>query len=87
MATRALKADFNIPPTAGLGLISEGGLAVVIIMNFSFLYPSLSDYLVTIITLSMFTNEIIGPKLMLWQFENPEPIGQDRDQITNKTRV
>jgi Kef-type K+ transport system membrane component KefB len=84
VATRTLKADFTIPPTAGLGLISEGGLAVAIIMNFSFLYPSLSDYLVTIIIPSMFINEIIGPKLMLLQFENSEPRGRDQHQIIIK---
>ncbi|MGM0383160.1 MAG: cation:proton antiporter [Thermodesulfobacteriota bacterium] len=83
-ATRSFKADFNIPPTVGLGLIAEGGLAVAIIINFSFLYPSLSDYLVTIIILSMFINEIISPKLVLLQFDSPEPKEIDNNRITNK---
>lgn len=87
MATRTLKADFNIPSTAGLGLISEGGLAVAIIMNFSCLYPSLSDYLVTIVIISMFINEIIGPKLMLLQFDNPQQIALNQHQTTNTRRA
>ncbi len=86
VATRAFEANFHIPPTAGLGIISEGGLAVAIIINFSFLYPWLSDYLVTIIILSMFLNEIISPKLILLQFENPEPVEFGYNQAVNKDK-
>jgi Kef-type K+ transport system membrane component KefB len=73
-ATRTFKSDFNVPAASGLGLLSEGGFAVAIIINFSLLYPALSDYLVTVILLSMFVNEILSPKLILSLFENPEPI-------------
>ena len=73
-ATRAFKSDFDVPAYAGLGLLSEGGFAVAIIINFSLLYPSLSDYLVTVIILSMFVNEILSPKLILSLFENPKPV-------------
>ena len=73
-ATRAFKSDFNVPAASGLGLLSEGGFAVAIIINFSLLYPSLSDYLVTVIIVSMFVNEILSPKLILSQFEDPEPV-------------
>jgi Kef-type K+ transport system membrane component KefB len=73
-ATRAFKSDFDVPAASGLGLLSEGGFAVAIIINFSLLYPSLSDYLVTVIIISMFVNEILSPKLILSQFENPEPV-------------
>jgi Kef-type K+ transport system membrane component KefB len=72
-ATRAFKSDFDVPAAAGLGLLSEGGFAVAIIVNFSLLYPSQSDYLVTVIIVSMFVNEIISPKLILSQFKDPEP--------------
>lgn len=73
-ATRAFKSDFDVPAASGLGLLSEGGFAVAIIINFSLLYPSLSDYLVTVIIISMFVNEILSPKLILLQFENPDPV-------------
>ena len=72
-ATRAFKSDFDVPAASGLGLLSEGGFAVAIIINFSLLYPSLSDYLVTVIIVSMFVNEILSPKLILSLFENPKP--------------
>ena len=72
-ATRAFKSDFDVPAASGLGLLSEGGFAVAIIINFSLLYPSLSDYLVTVIIVSMFVNEILSPKLILSLFENPRP--------------
>ena len=73
-ATRAFKPAFDVPVASGLGLLSEGGFAIAIIINFSLLYPSLSDYLVTVIIISMFVNEILSPKLILLQFENPEPV-------------
>jgi Kef-type K+ transport system membrane component KefB len=73
-ATRAFKPAFNVPVASGLGLLSEGGFAIAIIINFSLLYPSLSDYLVTVIIISMFVNEVLSPKLILLQFDNPEPV-------------
>jgi len=72
-ATRAFKSDFDVPAASGIGLLSEGGFAVAIIINFSLIYPSLSDYLVTVIIVSMFVNEILSPKLILSLFENPRP--------------
>ncbi len=74
-ATRLFKFDFPIPSTAGLGLLSEGGFAMAIIISFSIFYPSLSDYLVTVVILSMIANEVISPKLILGLLENPEPLG------------
>ncbi|MFW6140372.1 MAG: cation:proton antiporter [Acidobacteriota bacterium] len=74
LASRSFKSDFHIPWTAGLGLLSEGGFAVAIIISFSIFYPSLSDYLVTVVILSMIFNEIISPKLILSQLEKPKPI-------------
>jgi len=84
VAAHSFKTDFPIPATAGLGLISQGGLAVAIIINFSFLYPSLSDYTATIIIVSMFITEIISPKLILLQFENPKPLEFGTNQIRSK---
>ena len=72
-ATRVFKSDFDVPVASGLGLLSEGGFTVAIIINFSLLYPALSDYLVTVIILSIFVNEIISPKLILSLFNNPKP--------------
>ncbi len=66
-AVRLFKIDREIPSTFGLGLISEGGLAVAIIISFKILYPSLSHYLVTIVLLSMILNEFISPTLILSQ--------------------
>jgi hypothetical protein len=68
-ATKIFKTDFNTPPALGLGLLSEGGLTIAIIINFKLLYPSLSDYLMTIIILSMFVNELISPKFILYQLK------------------
>lgn len=72
-ATRVFKSASKVPAAAGIGLLSEGGFAVAIIINFSLLYPSLSDYLVTVIIVSMFVNELLSPRLILSLFENPKP--------------
>ena len=85
-ATRAFRSDFRVPAASGLGLLSEGGFAVAIVINFSLLYPALSDYLVTVIIISMFVNEILSPKLILLQFENPRPIKFERGKKKKKDR-
>jgi hypothetical protein len=73
-STRSFKCGFHVPWTSGLGLLSEGGFAVAIIISFSIFYPSLSDYLVTVIILSMILNELISPTLILSHLENPQPL-------------
>lgn len=74
VATRSFKSDFPVPWTTGLGLLSEGGFTIAIIISFSIFYPSLSDYLVTVVIISMILNEIISPKLILSQLEDPKLI-------------
>jgi len=71
-ATRIFKAEYNVPPTIGLGLISEGGLTVAILVNFQLLYPVIAGPLVTIIILSVFINELFSPWLILAQFDKKE---------------
>jgi hypothetical protein len=71
-ASRVFKPDIKVPSTLGLGLISEGGLAVAIIINFKLLYPSIGDTLVTIIILSILVNELLSPWLILFQFDKKE---------------
>jgi Kef-type K+ transport system membrane component KefB len=66
-AVRIFKTGEEIPSSFGLGLISEGGLAVAIIVNFKILYPSFANDLITIVLLSMFLNEFISPRLILSQ--------------------
>jgi hypothetical protein len=62
--SQLLKPKFDIPPLLGLGLISEGGLAVAIVINFKILYPMIGDTLITIIIVSVFLSEFLGPKLI-----------------------
>ncbi len=71
-ASRVFKPDYNVPPTLGLGLISEGGLAVAIIINFKLLYPPIGDTLVTIIILSILVNELLSPWFILSLFDKKE---------------
>lgn len=73
-ASRVFKPDYPVPPTLGLGLISEGGLAVAIIINFKLLYPAVGDSLITVIILAVFANELLSPWLILFQFEKEERV-------------
>jgi Kef-type K+ transport system membrane component KefB len=86
-ATRSFKFDFHVPWNTGLGLLSEGGFAVAIIISFSVFYPSLSDYLVTVVVISMILNEFISPKLILSLLEDPVPIDfRGQPDITKKIK-
>ena len=62
MATNIFKPQYYVPPYFGLGLISEGGLAIAIIFNFTLLHSHpIADSMVTIIVLSVLLSELAGP--------------------------
>ncbi len=71
-ATKIFRPQYSVPSHVGLGLVSEGGLVVAIIINFRFLYPSIADSLTTIVVLSVFASELISPRLILSLFKKDE---------------
>ena len=77
-ATRIFKPKYEVPAQLGLGLISEGGLAVAIIINVILLYPALSDSLITIIIFSVIINEYISPAMIVKQFGDVLHIAEDK---------
>jgi len=83
-ATRIFKPKYVVPPQLGLGMISEGGLAVAIIINVTLLYPVLSDVLITIIVLSVIVNEYISPALIVKQLGDILHLAEDRFQNVKK---
>ena len=83
-ATRIFKPKYDVPSKLGLGLISEGGLAVAIIINVTLLYPALSDPLITIIILSVIVNEYISPALIVKQFGSVLHFTEDTFQAVKK---
>lgn len=72
LATRWFKTRFQIPFGLGLGLISEGGLAVAMILDCCILIPQLSIPLISIIIVSIIINELLSPSLILAQFREVE---------------
>ncbi|MCB1192131.1 MAG: cation:proton antiporter [Leptospiraceae bacterium] len=70
VATKIFQPNYEVPKSLGLGLISEGGLAIAIIVTSKLLHPATINSLITVIILSIFVNEIIAPKLILIQFKN-----------------
>jgi len=70
VAVRLFKPQYPVPATLGLGLLSEGGLSIALILDFKLLYPMLTDTLSTIIIISIIVNELIGPRLILAQFDS-----------------
>ncbi len=72
LATRIFKPFYNVPVGFGLGLISEGGLVIAIILNFRLLYPSVGNSLITIVVISVLASELLSPRLILAQFDKTE---------------
>lgn len=73
VATRILTPKYGVPSHIGLGLISEGGLAVAIILDFKTVYGiPLADSLITIVVFSVVLSELMGPSLILSVFRNPD---------------
>ncbi|MBT4285972.1 MAG: hypothetical protein HOD92_01445 [Deltaproteobacteria bacterium] len=89
-ATRIFKPKYSVPPMIGFGLLSEGGLAIAIILSLQLLHAAVADYLITVIILSVIVNELISPRLILAQFKNAKLIPAkkkwgDIDQPESKT--
>ena len=74
VATRVFKPIFKVPAKFGLGLLSEGGLVIAMVLNLRTIYPTLSDSLTTIVILSIFVNEFFSPRLILTQFTDKQLI-------------
>jgi hypothetical protein len=72
IATHIYKPFFKVPWKLGLGLISEGGLVIAIILNFRFLYPPVADSLITIVVFSVLASELVSPRLILAQFKKDD---------------
>lgn len=69
VATHIFKPKYDVPAKLGLGLISEGGLVMAIILNFKFSFPVVVNPLITIVVISVLASEILSPRLILLQFE------------------
>ena len=65
-AVKLFETGFPIKPTMGLGLLSQGGIALAIIINFQqiFQHPS-GQTILTIVILGAIINELISPALVL----------------------
>ncbi len=72
-ATRMFKLQHPVPPYLGLGLVSEGGLAIAMILSFKIACPlPISDALVTVIIFSVLLSELAGPSLVMNIFADKE---------------
>ncbi len=78
IATRIYKPIYNVPAKIGLGLISEGGLVIAIVLNFRFFYPSVANSLITIVIFSVLASEMISPWLILKQFDKNKVVMKPR---------
>ncbi|MCP5050270.1 MAG: hypothetical protein GY940_24095 [bacterium] len=72
IGVKTFKPDYDVPSSVGLGLISDGGLSVAIIINFQLLYPGIAAPLVTVIIISVLVNELLGPLFILGRFDKNE---------------
>ena len=72
-ATRIYRPIYALPPSIGLGLLSEGGLGIAIIVSFRLLHSEIADFLITVVILSVVVKELIAPRLILAQFKDRRP--------------
>jgi len=79
VAVRVFKPRFKTPHSLGLGLISEGGLAVAMILEFCMFNTSYANFLMTVIIISILINDLLSPRLILAQF------GESEVQLIKKT--
>jgi hypothetical protein len=64
LAARVAAGDFRPPPSLGLGLISQGGIAVAMVMNYYQLSSSgVTNTVVTVVLIAVIVNELAGPSL------------------------
>jgi hypothetical protein len=62
----------KFPAKTGVGLLSEGGISIAIVMSFKMIYPELASSLISILIISVFINELLSPYLILKQFKKDE---------------
>jgi hypothetical protein len=64
LAARAETVDSRPPPTLGLGLISQGGMAIAMVMNYYQLSSDpITDVVVTTVLIAVIVSELAGPSL------------------------
>jgi len=85
VGVKIFKPGFPVPATIGLGLMSDGGHAIAIIMNFKLLFPDIADPLISIVILSVFFNELVSPWFILSRFDKNERVPINiRRELTKK---
>ena len=87
LATRVFRPQYEVPSIIGLGLISEGGLAIAIVLNFHYLFPSIADVLITVIVFSVILNELLSPRLIMAQFKPGDINLRTRKNQTSEHRI
>ncbi len=73
IAIKLFPANFSIPNTVGLALLSEGGIGFAILIDFHLLFPQYGKIAIVIVLLSAAITELISPKLILSQFSKKDP--------------
>jgi len=64
LALRAAAGELRAPRRMGLGLVSQGGIAVAIVINYQQVFPTdLSGVVVTSVLTAVIINELISPTL------------------------
>jgi Kef-type K+ transport system membrane component KefB len=72
LGTKIFKPDYAVPSGLGLGLISDGGLSVAIIIDAKLLFPSLMGPFITIVIISVLLNELLSPWMILGRFKKED---------------
>ncbi|MBN2008144.1 cation:proton antiporter [candidate division KSB1 bacterium] len=66
VAAKMIKTEFKVPTNMGLGLLSQGGVAIAILVNVQQVFRESSINLIfTIIIIAIIVNEFISPRLVI----------------------
>ena len=66
LSSKLFSTGFNVPPHFGVGLLSQGGIAIAIIINFQLIHQRFPvNLILNIVIFGAFINELISPSVVL----------------------
>jgi len=64
-ATKIFRPRYPVPPSFGLSLVAEGGVAAAIVLDTTIFFPDSNVILIPVLIASLFINELIAPRFIL----------------------
>jgi len=73
VAVKTLPKEFRLPALGGVGLISQGGLAVAMVVSYRWAFEAhFVDWALSVVLLAVVVNEMLAPSVELWLLRKGE---------------